>query len=155
MSHGPNFVALSQIKSPNSIPTYEQPSTNNNMEELERILQNNRQFEEVMKNLRKQFDHLGDTSTHITEFYPEFITDNYYVQDYEKTVIYDEGMAELMFKLEKENQELKIELKVWMQQFGKKASLAQLLVKTNKALQEQIIMQDRDLVKVIDTLGSK
>ena len=60
-----------------------------------------------------------------------------------------------MFKLEKENQELKIELKVWMQQFGKKASLAQLLVKTNKALQEQIIMQDRDLVKVIDTLGSK
>lgn len=46
-------------------------------------------------------------------------------------------------------------MKVWMQQFGKKASLTQLLVKTNKTLQEQIINQDRDLVKIIDTLGLK
>lgn len=64
-------------------------------------------------------------------------------------------MAELIFKLEKENQGLKAELRVWMQQFGKKAHLTQLLIKENKTLQEQIISQDKDLIKIIDTLGGK
>lgn len=42
-----------------------------------------------------------------------------------------------------------------MQQFGKKAYLTQLLVKENKTLQDQIILQDKDLIKIIDTLSGK
>ena len=34
-----------------------------------------------MKNLHKEFDYLIDTNTHITEFYPQFITDNHYAED--------------------------------------------------------------------------
>lgn len=73
----------------------------------------------------------------------------------EKEIIYDQSMADLLFKLERENRDLKVEVKAWMQQFGKKASLTQLLVKANRTLQEQIVSQDKDLVRIIDALGNK
>ena len=37
-----------------------------------------------MRNLKKEYEYLGATSTHITEFYPPFVTDTLYIEDVEK-----------------------------------------------------------------------
>lgn len=96
---------------------------------------------------------LNAADTDITEFYPEFVFDNDYLEDAEKNIIDDDELAMLVEKLESENRHLKSELKAWTHEFGKKARLSDLLIKENKLIKQHLCQKDKDIVVLLQNLA--
>lgn len=124
-------------------------------DQFDNFVEEMQKYDKILSEVAKNIEDIDGEKEFITDFYPNFIWESTYEEEQEKKIVAntDPELSKIIQQLERNNRLLKDDMRAWVMEFAKTAKLTEVLIGENKVLRQSISKKNKEIVKLIDTIG--